>query len=138
MRVKGLGGTDAAERARVVRRVHVVLVFQLSNHVGHEARVKVLAAEVRVARSGLHLEKGIQTPMAQGIISMIKWIWTSRLSIKNSPSPPARSGLHLHPGTSILLLKESTKITTQTFLDVTCVQLFILARFFKEKLLFPD
>jgi hypothetical protein len=35
-----------------------------------------------------YLEKGIQTPMAQGrstqIISMIKWIRTSRLSIKNS------------------------------------------------------
>ena len=34
------------------------------------------------------LEKGIQTPMAQGwsakIISMIKWIRTSRLSMKNS------------------------------------------------------
>ena len=34
-----------------------------------------------------HLGKGIQTPMAQGrstkIISMIKWIWTIRLSIKN-------------------------------------------------------
>ena len=34
------------------------------------------------------LEKGIQTPMAQGrstiIISMIKWIRTIRLSIKNS------------------------------------------------------
>jgi len=35
-------------------------------------------------------EKGIQTPMAQGrstiIISMIKWIRTSRLLIKNSLS----------------------------------------------------
>jgi len=35
----------------------------------------------------VYLEKGIQTPMAQGrstkIISMIKWIRTSRLSIKN-------------------------------------------------------
>jgi len=35
-----------------------------------------------------YLEKGIQTPMAQGrstkIISMFKWIQTSRLSIKNS------------------------------------------------------
>ena len=38
----------------------------------------------------VYLEKGIQTPMAQGlstkIISMIKWIRTSRLSIKNSLS----------------------------------------------------
>ena len=37
-----------------------------------------------------YLEKGIQIPMAQGrstkIISMIKWIRTSRLSIKNSLS----------------------------------------------------
>jgi len=37
-----------------------------------------------------YLEKGIQTPMAQGrstkIVSMIKWIRTSRLSIKNSLS----------------------------------------------------
>jgi len=37
-----------------------------------------------------YLEKGIQTPMAQGrsteTISMIKWIRTSRLSIKNSLS----------------------------------------------------
>ena len=37
------------------------------------------------------LEKGIQTPMAQGrstkIISMIRWIRTSRLSMKNSLSP---------------------------------------------------
>ena len=36
------------------------------------------------------VKKRIQTPMAQGrstkIISMIKWIRTSRLSIKNSPS----------------------------------------------------
>ena len=36
------------------------------------------------------MEKGIQTPMAQGrsteIISMIKWIRTSRLSIQNSLS----------------------------------------------------
>ena len=63
---------------------------------------------------------------------MIKWIRTSRLSIKNSPSSPARSGLHLHPGTRIFLLKESTKITTQTFLDVTCVQLFVLARFSRK------
>ena len=35
-------------------------------------------------------ENGIQTPMAQGqstkIISMIKWIRTSRLSMKNSVS----------------------------------------------------
>ena len=34
-----------------------------------------------------YLEKGIQTPMAQGpsikFISMIKWIRTSRLSMKN-------------------------------------------------------
>jgi hypothetical protein len=38
-----------------------------------------------------YLEKGIQNPMAQGrstqIISKIEWIWTSRLSIKNSLSP---------------------------------------------------
>jgi len=37
-----------------------------------------------------YLEKGIQTPRSQGrstkIISMIKWIRTSRLSIKNSLS----------------------------------------------------
>jgi len=37
-----------------------------------------------------YLEKGNQTPMAQGrsteIISMIKWIRTSRLSMKNSLS----------------------------------------------------
>jgi len=37
-----------------------------------------------------YLEKGIQTPMAQDrstkIISMIKWIRTSRLSMKNSLS----------------------------------------------------
>jgi len=37
-----------------------------------------------------YLEKGIHTPVAQGrstkTISMIKWIRTSRLSIKNSPS----------------------------------------------------
>ena len=58
MRVKGLGGTDAAERARVVRRVRAVLVFQLLDHVCHEARVKVLASEVRVARSGLYLQEG--------------------------------------------------------------------------------
>ena len=36
------------------------------------------------------LEKGVQTPMAQGrstkIISMIKWIGTNRLSMNNSPS----------------------------------------------------
>ena len=35
-----------------------------------------------------YLEKGIQTPMAQGrstkIISMMKWSWTGRLSIKKS------------------------------------------------------
>ena len=35
-----------------------------------------------------HLGEGIQTPMAQGrsaeIISMIKWIRTTRLSINNS------------------------------------------------------
>ena len=35
-----------------------------------------------------YLEKGIQTPMAKGrsskIVSMMKWIRTSRLSIKNS------------------------------------------------------
>ena len=38
-----------------------------------------------------YLEKGIQTPMTQGrstkIISKMKWIRTSRLSIKNSLSP---------------------------------------------------
>ena len=38
-----------------------------------------------------YLEKGIQTPMAQGrstkTISMIKWIRTSRLSRKNALSP---------------------------------------------------
>ena len=37
-----------------------------------------------------YLEKRIQTPMAPDrstkMISMIKWIWTSRLSIKNSLS----------------------------------------------------
>ena len=43
------------------------------------------------ARSvGGYLEKGIHIPMAQGrstkTISMIKWIWTSGLSIKNSLS----------------------------------------------------
>ena len=41
-----------------------------------------------------YLERGIQTPMAQGrstkIISMIKWIRTSRLSMKNSPSSCAQ------------------------------------------------
>ena len=34
------------------------------------------------------MDKGIETPMSQGrstkIISMIEWIWTSRLSMKNS------------------------------------------------------
>ena len=43
------------------------------------------------------MEKGIQTPMAQGrstkIISMITWIRTSRLSIKNSLSLSACGGL---------------------------------------------
>ena len=45
---------------------------------------------IQVDRMGVkdYLEKGIQTPMVQGrstqIISMIKWIRTSRLSIKNS------------------------------------------------------
>ena len=42
-----------------------------------------------------YLEKGIQTPRAQGrstkIISMIKWIRTSRLSIKNSLSQFVRA-----------------------------------------------
>ena len=37
-----------------------------------------------------YLEKGIQTPVAQGrstkIISMIMWAWTGRLSIKISLS----------------------------------------------------
>ena len=68
-----------------------------------------IAGVVRVARSGFHLEKGVQTPMAQGrstkIISMIQWIRTSRLSIKNSPFSPARSGLHLHTAPSIFLLR---------------------------------
>ena len=46
-----------------------------------------------------YLEKGIQTPMAQGrstkIITMIKWIRTSGLSIKNSlfPGGGLRAGL---------------------------------------------
>ena len=39
-----------------------------------------------------YLEKRIQTPMAQGwssqIISMKKWVQTSKLSIKNSLSVP--------------------------------------------------
>ena len=43
-----------------------------------------------------YLEKGIQTPMAQGRstknISMMNWIWTSRLSVKNSLSTPERQG----------------------------------------------
>ena len=38
-----------------------------------------------------YLEKGIQTPMAQGrstkVISMIKWVRTSTLSLKKSLSP---------------------------------------------------
>jgi len=42
-----------------------------------------------------YLAKGIQTPMAQGrstkTISMVKWIRTSKLSIKNSPSNPSPS-----------------------------------------------
>ena len=41
--------------------------------------------------------KEIQTPMAQGrstkIISMIKWIQTSKLSIKNSLSLPEEEGV---------------------------------------------
>ena len=43
-----------------------------------------------------YLEKGIETPMAQGrstkIISMIEWIRTSRLSIKNSLTHGAAPG----------------------------------------------
>ena len=61
-----------------------------------------------------YLEKGIQTPMAQGrstkIISMIKWVRSSRLSVKNSLSAgilrgasvgSARSSL-TQQGTSLL------------------------------------
>ena len=46
-----------------------------------------------------YLEKGMQIPMAQGrstrIISMMKWIRTSRLSIKNSLSHSYVWGLQL-------------------------------------------
>ena len=47
------------------------------------------------------VEKGIQTPMAQGrsteIISMIQWIRTSRLSIKHSLSPSSAHEVKFDP-----------------------------------------
>ena len=51
------------------------------------------SAGIQVMMHEADLDRQVQTPMAQGrstkIISMIKWIWTSRLSIKNSLSRPA-------------------------------------------------
>ena len=57
-------------------------------------------AEQRATDSG-YLEKGIQTPMAQGrstkIIPTIKWIRTRRLSIKNSLSLQTANLEHGNP-----------------------------------------
>ena len=71
----------------------VRLCWELEEPIGPKTTLMITIQEVTVCleegRYG-YLEKGIQTPMAQGrstkIITMIKWIRTIRLSIKNSLS----------------------------------------------------
>ena len=65
-----------------------------------------------------YLEKGIQTPMAQGrstkIISMIRWIRTSRLSIKKSLSGLRRVLAHLDGGDDKIVEEDDDHGTYKT------------------------
>ena len=100
-------------------------VWHLSTFAGGRGRA---TSSLNVQVVGLKLETGIQTPMAQGrfheMISMIKWIRTSRLSIKNSFSLQV-SGFRIlglgsgvcHRSSSYCLLLSSLELSDTTIYE---------------------